>query len=318
MLIHDQLKIYRVRLPMPFELNHINCYAIKGATGWSLVDCGLNNEECILGWQNFMKDKDIKPQDISGIYLTHSHPDHDGLAAWFQQLSEAPVYMSAPEAKTQEQFRIASNTSLFSEVLLKNGIPSALISKMDAYMDPGRISEKEMPYLSIIEPEEKVMLGDFEYSVIVTPGHTGGHTCFYNQDFGILISGDNILPEISPNIGLWPWTDPNPLNDYLESLELCRNLHCKLVLPAHGEIFSHLTERISVLKEIHKEKLDLIKSYVTKETTVYKIVLQIYGKALDMINLGLAMGEVYAHLMFLCYRGELQLSQKDGQCFFSQ
>lgn len=316
MIIHEQLGIYRVQLPLPFELDQINCYAIKGNTGWSLIDTGLNHKQCILGWQEFMKTNGIGLKDISGIYLTHSHPDHYGLAAWLQQLSGAPVYISAPEARTQERFRTACRTSQFSEVLLKNGIPAALISKMGAFTAPGMLPEKELPVLTVIEPGDKVLLGDYEYSVVLTSGHTPGHICFFNKNYGVLLSGDNILPEISPNIGLWPWTGSNPLKEYLESLELCLELDCKLFLPAHGEPFSNLAERIPALKEIHKEKLDLIKSLAAKETTVYKVVLQIYGKTLNTINLGLAMGEVYAHLMFLYYKGELQLSEKDGKNFF--
>ncbi len=316
MLIHEQAKIYRVKLPMPFELDHINCYAIKGKNGWSLVDCGLNDEPSFVLWQEFMKVNGIAPRDINGIYLTHSHIDHCELAARLQQLTGAQVYMSALEAESQERFRNVSRSGQFSELLLKNDVPLVLISKLEEVWGEDLIPEQEMPVLLIIGHGDKVLLGDLEYSVMLTPGHADGHLCFYNAKLGILFSGDNILPEISPNISLWPWSRPNPLNDYLESLELCRDLYCNLVLPAHGEPFSNLAERISVLEETHKEKLDLIKSFVVEETTVYKLVLQIYGDKLDMINLGLAIGEVYAHLMFLCNKGEIQLSEKEGKQFF--
>lgn len=318
MLIHEKLKIYKVKLPLPFIPREINCYAIKGKNGWSLIDSGFSYKKGILGWQEFMQTNGIKPQDINGIYLTHSHLDHYCLTGWLQQLSGAPVYISALEAKAQERYRKAAGTKEFSEVLLKNGIPTKLIStEMETFMISGMIPEQEQPELTIIKPGEKVLLGDFEYSVVLTPGHTNGHTCFHNEKYGILLSGDHILPEITTNIGLWPWTATNPISDYLDSLESCRSLNCRLVLPAHGNPFSNLAERISVLREIYREKLDLAKSFVVKETTVYKVVLQVYGEAVRDINLALAMGTVYAQLTFLCNKGELKLTEKEGKSFFS-
>ena len=56
---------------------------------------------------------------------------------------------------------------------------------------------------------------------------------FYDTDDKLLLCGDQVLMKITPNIGLWPLTEPNPLGRYLQSLHELKSLAVRLALPGH-------------------------------------------------------------------------------------
>lgn len=321
MLINKQLAIHIVKLPLPFSLDHINSYAIEGKDGWWLVDAGLNTEPCRQAWGRFMESNNLNGSDIKGIYLTHSHPDHFGAAGWLQQLSGSPVYISALDAKAINMVWQGSGREITKEVeeqLIRNGLPPELTNTLIKDIIPMLSLTQPHPVLSIIEPGCFIRLGDFQYLALSTPGHSDGHMCFFNQEYGLLLSGDHLLASISPNISLWPDGEPDPLNNYLESLQANRKLACKTVLPAHGSAFNNLEFRISELEAHHNQRLELIKGSVNlKGSNVYEISRRIFGQELKAFDLRLAMTETLAHLMYLVYRGELEIRQQNGINIFT-
>ncbi|KUO77266.1 MAG: MBL fold metallo-hydrolase [Desulfosporosinus sp. BRH_c37] len=320
MLINKELAIHIVRLPLPFALNHINCYAIQGKDGWWLIDVGLNTESSRKVWLQFLLDNDIKGSDIKGIYITHAHPDHFAAAGWLQEISGAPVYISAQDSKSMSEIWNGSGKWITVEVtnqLNRNGMPPELIFKATRDIIPMVLSTQPHPALSIIEPGEVVQFGDFQYTTVFTPGHSDGHMCFFNQEHGFLFSGDHLLETISPNISLWPNGELDPLANFLESLNSNRCLSCKSVLPAHGAPFSNMELRISELEAHHHERLRLIKDSTRKESTqksltVYEICGQLFGQELNEFDLRFAMTETLAHLMYLVYRGEMEVKEHNG------
>jgi glyoxylase-like metal-dependent hydrolase (beta-lactamase superfamily II) len=262
-MIYEQLGIYKVKLPLPFRLNHVNCHAVKGTDGWWLVDAGLSREATIEGWLQFFEEHAIKPVDIKGIYITHFHPDHYGCSGWLQNYSGAPVYIGEIDADRinrywkNEVYILGALGNLFRD----NGMPEEVLKQVVdsvANLIPYTFPH---PELTTLQAGQVVNIGDFEYEVILTPGHTDGHICFYNRDHGVLLAGDHLLPEISSNISLWPQpgVDLNPLDNFLRALNGIRSLNCKLALPAHGKPFSNIEERISQLETHHLARLELIK-----------------------------------------------------------
>ena len=319
-LINKQLAIHSVRLPLPFALDHINCYAINGRDGWWLIDAGLNTEPSRKAWQRFMDDNDIEGSDIKGIYLTHAHPDHFGAAGWLQEITGAPVFISAADAEEIVKAWRGFGRELTDEVmdlLYRNGLPSHLTHKATKDIIAVVPLTQPHPTFSIIEPGKNVLLGDFQYTAVFTPGHSDGHLCYFNREYGVLFSGDHLLENISPNISLWPGGEPDPLANFLESLNTNRSLPCKYVLPAHGATFDNMKLRISELEAHHNERLKSIKKYTTKGSTVYEICGQLFGQEIKEIDLRFAMTETLAHMMYLVYRGELEVSEHNGINLFS-
>lgn len=319
-MIYPPLGIYRVTLPLPFRLNHVNCYAVRGTRGWWLVDAGLQREATTAGWQRFFDEQSIKPSDIKGIYLTHFHPDHYGCAGWLQNHTGAPVYIGAIDAGRVVHYWKSGNSMLtaLNSLFKDNGMPEDICR--ETIGSAGKLIRYTSPHaeLTALQPGQKVMIGDFEYQVILTPGHTDGHVCYYNPAEGVLLSGDHLLPEISSNISLWPQmgADPDPLANFLKSIAAIRSLNCKLALPAHGQPFSAIEERISQLEAHHQARLQEIKNCTGQGANAYQVCRQVFRQDLSYHELRFAMAETLAHLVYLLYIGELERFSIEGIDYF--
>lgn len=319
-MIFEALGIYKVKLPLPFRLNHVNCYAVKGTQGWWLIDAGLRREATIEGWTQFFEEHAIKPSDIKGIYLTHFHPDHYGCSGWLQNYSGAPVYIGEIDAERikrywkSENYILEALNVLFSE----NGMPHDVLKEtIDSVNNLIRYTSPHAE-LTTLKPGQVVTIGDFEYEVVLTPGHTDGHICFYNVAHGLLLSGDHLLPEISSNISLWPRSgaDPNPLDNFLKAIDSIRTLNCKIALPSHGKPFTNIEERIRQLEIHHQERLELMKNCTGSGSTAYEVCLQVFRQDLSFHELRFAMAETLAHLVYLTAKGELDIKSQDGVQIF--
>lgn len=311
-MVNELLGIYRVKLPLPFRLDHINCYAIKGAQGWWIIDTGLNTKQSKLVWLEFMSAHQIEPTDIQGIYITHYHPDHYAAAGWFQKLSGAPVYMSRLDGTAAKRYWDMGEEAqqVVIELFYRHGMPLELatdvVKKMMIILSP-----MDNFHLTVVEPEGFVQLGDYYYRVVWTPGHTDGHLCFYNQENELLFSGDHLLPKITSNISFWPGEHPNPLANFLESLHQTQQLRCQVVLPAHGDPFDNLEERSNQLESHHRERLSLMAGFASQGATAFEICQQSFGENLPLDEVGFALSETLAHLIFLVNQGNLRLENHE-------
>jgi len=320
-LIYEALGIYKVKLPLPFRLNHVNCYAVKGSLGWWLIDAGLSREATVEGWMQFFGEHSIKPTDIQGIYLTHFHPDHYGCSGWLQCFSGAPVYIGEIDAELIKHYWKSENSFDALDALFReNGMPNDMVKEtMGSVNDIIRFTSPHAE-LTTLKAGQVVTIGDFDYQVILTQGHSDGHICYYNVNHGVLLSGDHLLPEISSNISLWPQTDvypnPNPLDNFLHALDSIRSLNCKLALPSHGKPFSTIEERISQLEAHHEARLQEIKSCTGAGATAYQVCKQVFRQDLSYHELRFAMTETLAHLEYLMYKSELEKTEKDGVRIF--
>jgi glyoxylase-like metal-dependent hydrolase (beta-lactamase superfamily II) len=115
---------------------------------------------------------------------------------------------------------------------------------------------------------EEIPCGRYAFRVIWTPGHSAGHICLYDRGNKVLLSGDHVLPHITPSVGLHVRATSNPLADYLDSLQLIGKLEAELVLPGHGEPFEGLPERTDELLAHHHRRLEEVVALLVKRPGV--------------------------------------------------
>ena len=271
--------IYQLQLPLPnIYLEHINAYLVRGDNECLLIDTGWDMKEAFDSLKKQLDEIGVDFKDISQIVTTHVHPDHYGLAGRLKQLSNAKLIMHLIERDFIEP-RYVSMDNLLQQVarwLHINGVPvNELFQLQTASVGMIKFVEPALPDV-ILRGGETISISPFNFEVLWTPGHAPGHICLYDSAKQVLISGDHILPTISPHIGLHPQSSSNPLDDYLNSLNALRQLDVNLILPGHENPFTGLKERIEELIHHHKQRnLEILETITAKAKTGYQVATEI-------------------------------------------
>lgn len=343
--------IYQLQLPLPLTplgdmalgetLAQTNVYVIRGSLGWLLVDSGWNDSKTLEIFEKGLKEIGINFKDISQIVITHSHLDHFGSAGKLKELSGAKLSLHQSERRFIEPRGVEAARVLqeMKEWLYKNGTPEDETRKLQ------RLPKGEMNFISPVFPDavsfsgklgspdiflsggERINTDFFNFEVLWTPGHSPGHICLYERAKKILISGDHILSEITPEIGLNPFSSLNPLDDYIKSLKTLRGLEVELVLPGHEDYFVNLQKRIDELIQHHEERKEAILEVLKDRAEVaYKIAMKIPWmpekggtpwEKLDHWGHRMALMETLAHLKLLEEEEKVKKIYKDDLEFYS-
>jgi len=306
--------VWRITVPLPFALRWANAYLLKGAGEWCLIDAGLATPAAEAVMLQGLAAVGITPADLSTIVLTHGHPDHIGLAGRFQEASGAPVLMFGPESERMFSVWSQQDTSAIaavSDFYHRHGMPAEESAQERAAIAATRRLVTIPREVTPLEEGQHVRLAGGRYRVIWTPGHSDGHICFWREADGLFIAGDHVLPRISPNIGLYPNCRPDPLGDYLASLEKVRDIPARLALPGHGAPFRDLAGRVQALTAHHMERVEETYQIVraaagTAGIDAYTVAERLFAGRFDSFqNRRFAVGEALAHLEYLRFAGRL-------------
>ncbi|MDQ4125658.1 MAG: MBL fold metallo-hydrolase, partial [Actinomycetota bacterium] len=158
--------------------------------------------------------------------------------------------------------------------------------------------------------------GGRTWEVVHTPGHARSHVCLWSAGDGLLISGDHLLPTITPHIDFERGGEEDPLGEFLESLERVEDLSPEMVLPGHGRPFLEGAERARIIARHHDRRLGNILQVIRREPrSASDIVDEVFGSALLHFERRLALGEALAHLAYLRKRGEVERIETDDGTF---
>jgi glyoxylase-like metal-dependent hydrolase (beta-lactamase superfamily II) len=301
--------IFQVQLPLPFPLRIVNSYALRDGDGWVIIDTGINYPAGRAAWQAALVKLEIVPKMIERIILTHGHPDHYGMAGWLAEQSGATVQLAPLE---QEFVRTAwhlgaANEQAIVEFFQAHGMPTELAEQVRHSMAETRAMTLPWPATSAIEPGVSIQIGARSFEVIATPGHSDQHLAFYCAKERLLLCGDAVLIKITPNISLWPHGRPDPLADYLHSLDLLATLHVDLALPGHGPLIRAFGERLAELHAHHHERLEIMERATGAGATAFSICTAVFPtSALSPHQMRFAMAETLAHLEYLVGVGRLE------------
>jgi len=298
--------VFELRLPIPFEDGQVNVFLFPDGREADLLDCGMNSVESVETVHAALKH--LGASRLRRLVVTHIHPDHYGAAGAFAGEGLADLYIHRLEVPLVHP-RYVELEHLVMQVrtyLLVNGVPAGeaeiLSNSQRALSQVVKTAEPSVQ----LEGAESIPIGRRTMRVEWTPGHSPGHICLHSADDGLLFAGDQLLPDLSPNIGLHPQSTPDPLHEYLDGLKRLAGLRPKLVLPAHGRPFTDASGRVDVLVAHHKRRLEQIVEIVGRaELTAWQVALELWGPRDQLYEKRLALQEGLAHLQALAVEAKL-------------
>ena len=299
-----------LRMRLPFALDHINLWLLEDGAGWTIVDTGYATAETKERWERIFAEQ-LSGLPVTRVFVTHYHPDHIGLAGWLTERWQAPLWVSEKEW-------------LFARVMSpgdEDFAPSLRDFARRAGLDPASVElfgEREKSYrrgvpsvpasFQRLADGMTVEIGGREWRVIVGEGHAPELACLYCAEIGVLISSDQVLPKISPNISVQAHEpDGDPLARFLSSLAKLRASVPPetLILPSHNLPFFGLHARIDKLAAHHAARCAEVLGACEGPKTAMQLLPVLFRRTLDRHQLGFAVGEALAHLHYLMHQGAL-------------
>jgi len=308
-----------IRLPLPYRLNHVNVWAIDDGDGWTVVDTGLADNLTRGIWESLLVGP-LGGRAVKRVIATHFHPDHIGLAGWLTEHTGACFagsladWLFARALSTDSSPGLAASMERFYR---RTGLDSDTLAAIVAHGNSyARSVDPIPPTFTRLRHGDSLAMGGQTWRVITGGGHTPESLCLYRPGTPLLISGDQVLPRISPNISVWPnEPDADPLSDFLASFDALLALPDDvLVLPSHGRPFRGLHRRLADLRTHHEERLAEIETFCRTPRTAAQVADKLFGDGLDSHQAMFAVGEAVAHLNHLIRRGTLE--RRNGSTVF--
>ena len=303
----DELEggIRRVTLPLPTRPGHVHAYVLPGEEGWIVVDTGLGLPDARERWAAELAEI---PGEVRNIVVTHFHPDHVGAAADLADLTGAPV---AQGRLDYAQCALVWGGDDWADVLVEwfhtHGVPDhvtgELIEQGALYRPFIRFQRDPRP----LEPGAEVD----GWRVVAAPGHADGQLMLLRGD--VLVAADHLLDRISPTVGLWPRSRPDPLGDYLGALHATIALGARVALPGHGEPIADPAGRARELIAHHGERLAATAAALdTEPRSAYEVSFPLFGDDLKPAARRFAVAETLSHLERLVLEGGARRHETAG------
>jgi glyoxylase-like metal-dependent hydrolase (beta-lactamase superfamily II) len=307
------------RIPLPFQLNHINVYLIDDGDGWAVLDTGIGNDATRAVWEALVAGP-LAGRRLTRLIVTHFHPDHIGLAGWLAERFDLPLLT------TQTTYLGCLNISLspgaldakpYRDFYLRNGLDAQTTA---------RVTTQGHGYLKMVTglppTFERIVAGDTltiggrSFLVLTGDGHAPEQIMLYCAAEKLFLAADQVLAKISPNVSVWA-VDPDgdPLGLYMRSLQALKVQLPKrvLVLPGHQMPFYGLHVRCDELIAHHAERCQAIASACrVKPRSVADLVPVIFHRLLDPHQMSFAFSEVLAHVNFMLREGSLTWARPHG------
>lgn len=307
-----------IRLPLPMKLDHVNIFAIDDGDGWAIVDTGFFSKRGVAIWETLLAGP-LAGKPVTRVIVTHHHPDHVGMAGWFQTehgaelITTRTAWLMARMLLLDEQDRPSPEALRFYR---RAGVPQDIYDK--------RANERPFNFADCVAPMpqgytriregDRLTIGGRDWHVRIGNGHAPEHATLWAD--GLVLGGDQLLPSISPNLGVYP-TEPeaDPVTDWLEACERLLGFATpdQLVLPGHKLPFTGLPFRLENLIENHHSALRRLAEFLKTPKSAHECFPPLFKREIGGSEYGLALVESVAHVNHLYLAGQAQrVLDEDG------
>lgn len=309
-----------IRLPLPMALDHVNVYALDDGDGWMIVDTGYHSKRSVGIWRKLL-DGPLAGKPVTKVLMTHHHPDHIGNVGWFQKEHDVEL-ISTRTAWLYARMMVLDVQEIWPPEAQKfyksSGVDAALFEQ--------RVKQRPFNFIDAVHPmplgftrieqNDVIKIGDRTWTIHIGDGHAPEHATLWCNEEPLVLAGDQILPGISSNIGVYPTEpDADPLSDWLESCERLSALATEnhFAMPGHKLPFMGLPTRLRQLIENHHSGLARLEEYLHEPRTAIECFPLLFKRTIDENNFGLAMVEAIAHLNHLLHAGKItRTANTDG------
>jgi glyoxylase-like metal-dependent hydrolase (beta-lactamase superfamily II) len=299
--------VARVALPIGLHgIESVNVYVLADGDKVTLVDCGVWRSDVgdsgLSALEQGLRGAGYALRDVSRIVITHAHIDHYGLAGRLMELTGAELWMHAMTDLDCEKYRhpetaIARRRDMYADHGLADPELGSLARSLNVWL----------PYLySVVEASkrlkggERIPIGGQQWEVIHTPGHSYGHVCLYSPDNGAVLSGDHLLPGVTPPVTFERGFDADPLRSYLDSLHSIAERDPGIVLPGHGRPFGDCARRIEAITRSKARRTEAIMTAIRRgPRTVVEIADELFSSATQRFQRNFALSEALSHIAYL-------------------
>ncbi len=312
-----------VRAPLGFSLDHINCYLIRDGEGWCVVDTGMHGGKGVDVWNELIATQ-LEGLPVTRVFATHHHPDHIGLAGWLCDTFQVPLYTSEAEYFYTRTFHAPKRKDRYWESVEYFDLTNMREESKDALLADNNFHHMVWEVPSAFHrvcDGDTVKIGETDWQVMTTRGHSPEHVSLYCASLDLLISGDQVLPEITSNVSISSTQAyANPLQDWFEAHQkiAAKVPDSVLVLPAHQLPFKGLHSRLDEVIAHHHERLDKVLTLCSEPTDAQSLTNYLFERELDTFQNFLAVGECMAHVNWLLSEGKLQRETAGGVWQFSR
>ncbi|SFR14971.1 MBL fold metallo-hydrolase [Poseidonocella sedimentorum] len=312
------------RLPLPKPLEHVNVYILEDEDGWTVVDTGLDTRLGREIWGRLLAGP-LAGRPVARVLATHHHLDHLGLAGWFQKehgaelLATRTCWLMARMLTLDVQERPTEETLAFWR---------------GAGMDPEtyarRLTERPLNFSDAVHPMplgfrrlkdgDRLRLAGRDWAIRTGDGHSPEHATLWSRDDALVITGDQVLPSISSNLGVYATEpDADPVGDWLASCERLRQFARgdQIGLCGHGRPFTGLPVRFRQLIDNHHSALERLLAALDEPKTAADCFPVLFKRPIGTGEYGLALVEAVGHMNHLHATGRVTRTRRaDGAWLF--
>jgi glyoxylase-like metal-dependent hydrolase (beta-lactamase superfamily II) len=300
--------VFRLRLPLPWPgVPHCNAWAVAAGEGFVLFDTGMHQEGSMENLERALAMCNLRLEDTRLVVCTHAHSDHCGQAATIVERVGCELWMHpSHELMTKMVEDPDAVLARRLEVARQSGVPEEPLRRYAAERgtsEPG-IAGPIVPDRELVSGV-RVMSDLGEWVAYETPGHSPSHVCLFQPERRLLISGDHLLGRISLYFEFG--YSPDPVGEFLSSLDVVERLGARLCLAGHGRTFTDVQAHIAGNRELVDEQLERVMAAVADgEPTAFEVVTSMHGEALSQQNAHWLISQVLGYLTHLEAAGRVR------------